>query len=70
MLATSHRAYRSSGRLILVGLDHLRPKDPVISLGIASIVAQLKRNDLLYTNINYNCNTPPGEDSFNWKKVV
>ena len=33
-------------RAILVGLEHLRPKDPRMSLGMASIVANLRMKNL------------------------
>ena len=36
---------------ILFSLDHIRPKDHNISLGLASIISQLKYNNIEYNKI-------------------
>ncbi|KAJ1472287.1 hypothetical protein T484DRAFT_1840996 [Baffinella frigidus] len=41
-------------RALLVGLEHLRPKDPRMSLGMASIVANLRRLDLPHDTHTFN----------------
>ena len=42
----------------LVGLDHRRPKDPQLSLGVASVAAALRAADIDYTTRSYNVAEP------------
>ncbi|KAL9962816.1 hypothetical protein ACROYT_G031960, partial [Oculina patagonica] len=39
---------------ILISLDHIRPKDPRLSLGVASIVSHLKQKKIEYNAHTYN----------------
>ena len=41
-------------RALLVGLEHLRPKDPRMSLGMASIVSNLRRMELPHEAHTFN----------------
>ncbi len=42
----------------LIGLDHIRQKDPVVSLGVASIVSLLRASELPYTQRSFNVASP------------
>ncbi|RMX52311.1 hypothetical protein pdam_00010362 [Pocillopora damicornis] len=39
---------------ILISLDHIRPKDPRLSLGVASIISHLSHNKIEYNAHSYN----------------
>ena len=40
--------------LAIVSLDYIRPKDPSMPLGVASIIANLKKNCIDYESFLYN----------------
>ena len=41
-------------RLAILSLDYIRPKDPVMPLGVASIIANLKKQSIDYQGLFYN----------------
>ena len=53
-------------RLILVSLDWTRPKDPPLSLGHASILANLVKKGVNVSSLEYSVNSP----SYSWTQVV
>lgn len=53
-------------RLILVSLDWTRPKDPPLSLGHASVLANLVTKGVNVTSLEYSVNSP----SYTWTQVV
>ena len=55
-----------SRRLILVSLDWTRPKDPPLSLGHASILANLVKKGVKVASLEYGVNSP----TFDWTHVV
>ena len=55
-----------SRRLILLSLDWTRPKDPPLSLGHASILANLVKKGVNVASMEYSVNSP----SYTWTQVV